>query len=290
MSANARYSTVSALRRYAILLVYGSNKNVNWDVLHWLKGALIRMVNRITIVAYAIAIAAVIAFGVAGTYILGRSGNFNVQINSLVTALYFTVTTVSTVGYGDIVPVTEAARIFVVVLILSGLSIFLSAVTVLSSDFVNSRIERLSGRISGIEKRLLKGHIVLIGHDLTNALLAERFKAENRKFIIITADKTISDHLRELGYVSYVADATSESDMKNFKLDIARKIIIDLRDSSRTVYAAIVARSLSGSGNMIVIAPTLELERHLNDIGIKNVINPATMAAKQISGSLGRLR
>ena len=281
---------VSALRRYAILLVYGSNKNVNWDVLHWLKGALIRMVNRTTIVAYAIAIAAVIAFGVAGTYILGRSGNFNVQINSLVTALYFTVTTVSTVGYGDIVPVTEAARIFVVVLILSGLSIFLSAVTVLSSDFVNSRIERLSGRISGIEKRLLKGHIVLIGHDLTNALLAERFKAENRKFIIITADKTISDHLRELGYVSYVADATSESDMKNFKLDIARKIIIDLRDSSRTVYAAIVARSLSGSGNMIVIAPTLELERHLNDIGIKNVINPATMAAKQISGSLGRLR
>ena len=79
------------------------------------------------VVFYVLAIASVMIYGTAGAYILGQSGNFNIHINSLVTALYFTVVTISTVGYGDITPVTEIGRIFVIILIISGLSIFLIA-------------------------------------------------------------------------------------------------------------------------------------------------------------------
>lgn len=239
-------------------------------------------------IAYVIAIAAVLAFGTFGTYILGQSGNFNVHINSLITALYFTVVTVGTVGYGDIVPVTALGRVFDIVLIISGLAVFLSVVTAISGEVVNQRLVKLSGRISSFEKRLLKGHIVLIGYDLTNVLLASKLKKEGKKFIVVTSDKVIVDQLREKGYSTYVADETSESDMSAFNLGNSKKIIIDLRESSRTVYAAIVAKSLSSIDKVIVIANTEELERHLTDLGLKHIISPANIVAKTIFSEIGK--
>ena len=99
------------------------------------------------ILFYIVAVLGVLIFGTAGTYIIGSHGGFSVNINSPLTALYFTIVTLSTVGYGDIVPVSAAARIFVIILIVSGLTILLSAITFLGSDFMNSKIDQLSGGI-----------------------------------------------------------------------------------------------------------------------------------------------
>ena len=88
----------------------------------------------VKIAIYVLAIVLVLAYGTLGSYALGGN-NFNVKIGSVSESLYFTVVTISTVGYGDIYPVTTLGRYFTIVLIISGLSIFLSAVTVLSGDF-----------------------------------------------------------------------------------------------------------------------------------------------------------
>ncbi|MGC8730365.1 MAG: ion channel [Candidatus Micrarchaeia archaeon] len=245
----------------------------------------------IKLLSYAIIITAIFSFGTIGTYILGRSGNFNVRINSMFTAFYFTVITLSTIGYGDIVPTTEIARAFVIVLVLSGIGTFASAITSFSSDIVGSRIEKLSGRLSKIEKKNLVKHVVLIGYDLTNAIIAAQLKEQGKKFIVITSNKITADKLKEKGYIAYVADQASEEDMKNFRFDSASAIIIDLRDKAQIVYAAIVAKAVSGpsgSDKIIVIAPNIELEKHLNSIGIKNTINPSTIAAEYINKILKR--
>ncbi len=243
--------------------------------------------NHAIVIVYAIAAASIILFGTFGTYILGQQpGNFNIKINSLVTAFYFTMTTLSTVGFGDIVPTSTIARLFVVALIFTGLGVFVSAITLISGDIIESRMEKISGKIAGLERRHLNGHIVLIGYDITNAIIAKKLKGTKSKFIIITSDKTIADKLREMKYKAYVADATSEEDMKNFNLGKARKIIIDLRDSSRTVYAAMVAKALGNASNIVVVAPTIELEGRLKDIKIKKIVNPAWLAAEGILNEL----
>ncbi len=239
------------------------------------------------ILFYIIAVLGVLLFGTGGTYIIGSHGGFSVNVNSPLTALYFTIVTLSTVGYGDIVPVSAVARIFVIILIVSGLTIFLSAITFLGSDFMNSKIDQLSGGIASVERKFLSNHIVLIGTDTTNASIAKKLKKAKQKFIIITSDKVIFDKLREHGYKVYVADSTSVQDMKKFELHKAKEIIIDLKDNSRTVYSVIVARDIAKNVKLRIIATNEDTERHLKEMGYSNVINPAEAIAMEIVASMG---
>ncbi len=240
------------------------------------------------IAIYLSAIASVLVYGVLGTYILGQSGNFNVAISSPIEALYFTIVTISTVGYGDIVPVTEAGRIFVIILIISGLSIFLSAVTVLSSDFLSERVEKLYHGASRVDRKRMNRHIVLIGYDATNAIIAQRLAEQKRRFIIITGDKVLADELREKGYAAYIADYTSKQDMEKFLLAKATDVVIDLRDDSKTVYVVLVVRKLAKEVKISVVVHNKELEAHLADLGVGSVINPATIAAVSLTSVLDR--
>ncbi len=240
------------------------------------------------VAAYIVAAIVVIGYGITGTYILGNYYNgFNVPIHGVIDAVYYTVVTISTVGYGDIVPVTNIAKIFAVTLIISGLSVFLSALTVVGSDFVNSRIEKYSGKISNLDRRGLKDHIVLIGSDTVNTLLAEKLKKEKLNFILITSDREVYERHRKLGYKTYIADATDEEEMKKFELQNARSIIIDMMDKSRMIYVLVVLRNIAEYSKIVTVAHGKEEERNIRSLGIGvGIINPAdivsTILAKKI--------
>jgi voltage-gated potassium channel len=240
------------------------------------------------VLMYSIAIALVISYGTIGTYLLGSSGNFNVKINSALEALYFTVVTISTVGYGDITPVTPLGRIFVIILIISGLSIFLSAVTLLSSDFMSSRVEKLYSGSSRVDKRMLENHIVLIGYDNTNVLVSEKLKKQKRPFIIISGDKPTVDSLREKGYPAYLADYTLKSDMEKFALNKATDVLIDLKDNSKTVYVVLTVKKLAKNVRISVVAQSSEIETHLADLEVDRVVNPVSIAAEMLTSQFDR--
>ncbi len=80
------------------------------------------------------------AYAVFGTYLLGPE--FSPPVTNLLTALYFSVTTLSTVGYGDIVPKTTEARIFVMSVIVIGVSIFAASLSTVVIPLVNKRLRR----------------------------------------------------------------------------------------------------------------------------------------------------
>ena len=238
--------------------------------------------------AYILASLAILTFGILGTYVLGQHGGFNVPINSFLNATYFTVITLTTVGYGDIYPVTATAKLFVMVLVVTGFGVFLSTVAAVSGEFMTRRIEKLSGRLTSFEKRIMNRHIILIGSGTTNTYLGEKLLERNAKFIIITNDSAKADHLKRLGYKAFVADSTSVTDMKEFELDKAKAVVIDLKDSSRSIYALLVAKELAGDTKIVVISPTKDAEHHLRNIasGRALIVNPADIAANTISESI----
>jgi len=239
------------------------------------------------VLAYAIIAALVLIIGTAVTYYLGSTGNnFSVKIDTPLNALYYVVVTLSTVGYGDIVPVTPIARAFAIVLILVGLSVFLSAVTIISSGFVNSRLESLSGRISRIERRSLKKHIVLIGYGPTNVSIAKMLKQKGSRFIIVVSDKVTLDKIKSLSYKAYIADETLADDMEQFELNKAKYIVIDTSDSARSLYAAIIAKNIASNKPISVVADNPDMEKHLKGIGIEHIINPVEIAAKEIASRI----
>jgi voltage-gated potassium channel len=240
--------------------------------------------------AYMVAIAIVLAYGIAGTYVLGRAGEFHGYSptkDTLLNATYYTVVTLATVGYGDITPASPLAKIFVISLILIGLGVFLSAVAVIAGEFMNNRIESLSGRVSAFDKRLFNKHIVLIGTNSTNLYLAAKLKEIGERFIIITSDKDKAEQMHSNGYMTFVADATSDTDMAKFNLDKAISIVIDIKDSSRTIYVLLIAKELGKDTKIVVLAHTEEAARHIKSLNAASIIvNPSDIAAREISGSI----
>ena len=99
----------------------------------------------------------------------------------------------------------------------------------------------------------------------------------------------MADRLHTNGYKAFVADATSEEDMAQFKLDKCKAIIIDLQDDSRTVYALIVVKSLAKTSEIFVVADKTDVEKHLKNLKLisdKRIINPAIATANSINNLL----
>jgi Trk K+ transport system NAD-binding subunit len=135
---------------------------------------------------------------------------------------------------------------------------------------------------------LFNEHIVLVGTNSTNLYLAQKLKESNQRFIIITSDKVKADQLRyRYNYLTYVADATSDTYMQRFNLEKARTIVIDVKDSSRTIYVLLVAKELAKDKSIIVIAPSEEAERHIRSLHVtSSIVNPSFIAASEISKNL----
>ncbi|HUY70073.1 MAG TPA: NAD-binding protein [Candidatus Baltobacteraceae bacterium] len=238
-------------------------------------------------IVYAIAVAAVLSFGITGTYLLGQRGDFNVHIGTVVDALYFTVATVTTVGYGDIVPVSQTARIFVMVLVVAGTLVIFGTAIGISGDFVNLKLEKLSGKLSRAETRMLKSHTILVGYSYTNALLAEQMKIQKKRFVVVVDDAATAEKVRIAGYTAHIVDEGSESEMSNLAPEKASMVVIDVSERAKTVYAALVAKSLAKKAEIYVVASSAETIRYLREMGIKHIINPSEMAASKILGPKG---
>ncbi len=235
------------------------------------------------ILIYAFAIFLIISFGTIGTYIFSLNNGFNVN-TTIISSLYFTIVTLSTVGYGGIVPITRSARIFVMVLIIIGLTLFLTTITTISSEIMSSKIKKISGEISYLETKFLKSEIVLIGIDFTNIALAQLLEKQNKKFFLLTSDNAAAERLRKQKIKTFVADETSKQDLSKFNLKNTKLIVIDFRDNSKIIYTILVIKSIAPKTKIVVIAPNAEIEFHLINLNMNiEIINPAALTAIQIN-------
>ena len=106
----------------------------------------------------AVSLALLLSYATVGALFLGTG--FSPSIHHLLTALYFSVVTLSTVGYGDIVPKTPEARLFTISVIFLGITVFATAISSILVPMLGQHLHELLGK-----KRLdwPKNHIVIAG-------------------------------------------------------------------------------------------------------------------------------
>ena len=98
-------------------------------------------------------------YGSFGTLYFG--GGFSPQINDLTTACYFSVVSMATVGYGDIVPVTESARLFTISMIVGGITVFATSLTTVCGSMIRRGIGKLVKRRR--RNMVRKEHFIICG-------------------------------------------------------------------------------------------------------------------------------
>ena len=112
----------------------------------------------------------------------------NPHIKTFFDALYFTFITLTTVGYGDITPVTDKGRFVVMLTVAGGVGLFSLFTAILSSGFIEY-LERI--RSGMIEFKTLKNHIVICGWNETGKYIIKEIR-ENpklfRKHIVVITE------------------------------------------------------------------------------------------------------
>ncbi|SEA36155.1 voltage-gated potassium channel [Haloplanus vescus] len=226
-------------------------------------------------------IAAFLALGGSQVYITTGAYALNEQFNgldTLVDALYFSIVTSSTVGYGDITPDTAVARLFAISALVVGTASFAIALGVLLTPAIEARLVKALGKMSQSELDLLDDHILVLGYgDLTEALIQElNGKAP---FLVIVPDEDISRRLSERGVDTLVGDTSDEATLQRVHIEDARAVVAATNDDGADALAVLTARQLAPDVHIVAAATQRENVDKLRRAGADTVISPASIGS-----------
>ncbi len=196
------------------------------------------------------AIGAFVAYGTVGTYVLRT--NFD-QVDTLVDALYYTLVTASTVGYGDIHPTTENGRLFAISLVTLGPATVAAAVGSLFSPFLKSRFERTHARVRR-SNPTTSDSVVLLGDSSLDEAVVESL-AERVSLTVLTAEEDWKHSLSDRGIDVRSGDPTDEEALEELALEDLTAVVIAV-DSQTVPYAVVAVRRADPDVSIVAVATT----------------------------------
>lgn len=106
-----------------------------------------------------LSITSLMVYAISGALYLGT--DFQPAITNAVTAFYFSIVSMTTVGYGDITPKTDAARLFTTSIIILGITVFATSISAIAGPVIGGNVRRLvKGKLS---RPMRKNHIIIAG-------------------------------------------------------------------------------------------------------------------------------
>jgi voltage-gated potassium channel len=213
-----------------------------------------------------------VVYATFGTYYLGDE--FHPKVNDLVTAFYYAMVTMSTVGYGDITPQTAEAKLFAVSIIALGVAVFATSLTAVIAPLVTRSLQRIVNRK---DKRMQReNHFVVIG----NTPLAVNTWRE-----LVRRGQPVTRLLRqepETGIpdeVDHVIGEPSDGDvLRKAGAGKAQAVLAMLDDDSENAFVVLAVRELQGT------ARTIAAVNDANHLGRVKLVQPDVVIAPQILG------
>jgi voltage-gated potassium channel len=195
-----------------------------------------------------------LVYGVLGSLILGKG--FSPAIVTLPQAMYFTVVTMSTVGYGDILPKSDNARLFVISLIILGLSVFLTSLTAVVGPLVQGRLSRILEPRRRRMKRV--NHFIITGEGPLARNTARELLARDRSVVVIVDDEDLQFGDAEM----VVGDATDLDVLRTAGAETADSVLALSDDDAENAFVILALRELNTSAKKIAaVGSRKNLER-----------------------------
>ncbi len=222
-----------------------------------------------------IALFSLLAFGTAGYMLIQQWDFFD--------SLYMTVITITTVGFGEVHPLSNAGRIFTIVLTLGGVGTAFYILTsivqaTLDSEFGAFRRSRMDARI-----RKLNNHFVLCGYGRVGEAIASTLKQQKAAFVVI--DHSMNSYTRAMQQdcLSILDDATNHAVLKRAGIEKARSLITAFGDDAYNTYAVLTAREINPRLTIIGRANNDDAARRLKQAGATHIILPEVIGGMQMA-------
>ncbi len=190
-----------------------------------------------------------------------------------VDALYQSVITISTVGFGEVRVLSDASRIFTIVLILLVVSAFTYTFSVLgeyvvAGEFRGSvRARKMRNAISN-----LSGHTIICGRGRIGNRIAEEFKVIGEPVVVIDSDSEVSEQMKQSGILSVEGDAGDDQTLIDANVHKASRLIAATGSDATNLMISLSARSLNPNIFIVARADDESNEQKLLKAGANRVV------------------
>jgi len=224
-----------------------------------------------------------LSYGIVGSYLLREQFE---GIDSWTDAVYFTFVTYSTLGYGDILPHTDNAKVFATTMIPLGLASFITALTAVIGPAVE---ERVKGVLSIMQRfQHLKDHVVVCGYSNVSASAIDQLREDDVPYVVVDDREDIILHLRSKGHEVLSGDASRKEALEAANLGGASALISAFDSDALNILVAVTARKLRDAavGARFRIVVRVEDEENVDkarEVGADEVISPSTTAGRMMA-------
>lgn len=215
---------------------------------------------------------------------LGVAGYMALEKWSFLDALYMTVTTVTTVGYGEVHPVSPVGRVFTMGLILVGVGDFLYTVSalfawLLSIDWADQRRRR---KMESDLARMAR-HFIVCGYGRVGRRVAEAFRRERSQVLIVDIDRALTAAAESDGFPSVCGDAASDRVLVQAGIARARGLVAVTGADADNVYIVLSARVLRPDLLIVARADADDAIEKLRRAGASQVLSPYHIAGQRLA-------
>ncbi|PGD29424.1 potassium channel protein [Bacillus wiedmannii] len=213
--------------------------------------------------------------------ILGTLGFMTIEEISLFQAFWMTMITVLTVGYGDAVPVTQAGKVFALLIIPVGVGIVTYAIGVVAAMIIEGNLFHAVRR-KKMDKQIaqLQNHIIVCGCGRVGLQVVHELQEKNIPFVVVDKDESILEK-EKLLYVH--GDATEDQVLHHAGISKAAGLVAIVANDAENVFITLTARGLNDVIKIVARAEKPETEDKLKRAGANKVINPSSMAGIHIA-------
>jgi len=195
---------------------------------------------------------------------LGTIGYHYLEGWSMGESLYTTVTTLSTVGYGDYYPKSKQGMAFTVFLIITGVGTMLYTMGLFAEIMIKGQLRTLLGK-GRLEKMIskMRDHYIICGCGRIGQLICQELATHKIPFVVIDNNQEVIEKTAEWGYVYLKGDATQEKTLLAAGIKQARGIVCVLSTDAANLYVILTALELNTQMFIVSRAEDSEAEQRM---------------------------
>ncbi len=204
-------------------------------------------------------------------------------------ALYMTIITLGTVGYGEVHDVSTQGRIFTLLLIVLGGGFFLYVISDIIKFLVEGRIRHVLGRYKlDTQIKKLRGHFIVCGYGRVGKELTQYLIQKYIDVVVIEKDKNRIDEMNDDGVLYLIGEAGNEDILLRAGIERAKGAIAVIATDAENVFLVLLAKQLNPDIFIVTRASQESSKKTLAAAGADKVISPFDIGARRMAHAILR--
>jgi voltage-gated potassium channel len=230
-----------------------------------------------------------LAAAIALTLLIGTVGLVWIEGYGLLNAFYMTLTTMTTVGYQEIQPLSPRGRIFNIFIIFTGVSVMFFAIGTMTQTIIELELGEYFGRRR--VKRMIdtmQDHFIVCGYGRVGRGTARELARSGAPFVIVDRSQDRVDRATKSGYLAVAGDASQDATLRELGVPRARGLVAALSTDADNLFVVLSARALNPKLFLASRAVEEEAEQKIRLAGANVVFAPYAATGLRLANAMIR--